>query len=220
MKTFAATAGAIALVAASASAQAISTINFAGDGVIGDFTGILSIVAVDSDTATLSISLTNSATTAAGGKITGFVLNNPGNAITSISGYSTNKGSFQQLGLSNSGISAAPNGGFDLGAALGGNFLGGGSPNNGILIGQTGTFSFTLEGANVDTLTAQDFFDELSTGVSADKQLAFDVRFRGFDNGGSEKVPGTPVIPEPSTYAMLGIGLGLLGFAAKRRRKV
>jgi hypothetical protein len=220
MKNYAAMAGAIALAVASASAQAISTLNFAGDGALGDFTGILSIAAVDTDTATLTISLTNSATTSAGGKITGFVLNNPGDAITSISGYSTNKGSFEQLGLSNSGISAAPNGGFDLGAALGGAFLGGGSPNPGIVIGETGTFTFTLEGANVDTLVAQDFFDELSANAQGGGPLAFDVRFRGFTNGGSDKVPGTPVIPEPSTYAILGIGLGLLGFAAKRRRKV
>ncbi|MCU0870088.1 MAG: PEP-CTERM sorting domain-containing protein [Burkholderiales bacterium] len=231
MKTFAATAGAVALVAASASAQAISTISFAGDGVYGDFSGTLTLTPVDADSITLKVVLNNLASTSAGGKLTGFVLNNPGNKITSISSYAAVGAPFTQLGLSNNGEKAEPFGYFDLGAALGGDWTGGGAPTNGIAVGASGTFTFGLEGADVDTLLAADFFAELS-GPKVKKNgkpdadendnkdyIAFAVRFKGFDNGKSDKVPAV-VVPEPSTYAMLGIGLGLLGFAAKRRRKV
>ena len=42
--------------------------------------------------------------------------------------------------------------------------------------------------------------------------------FYGFDYARLEDAPG-PAIPEPSTYAMMGLGLGAIGMLARRRRK-
>lgn len=45
------------------------------------------------------------------------------------------------------------------------------------------------------------------------------VNIKGIDGGYQAKyMPLTTAVPEPETYAMMLVGLGLLGFAARRRR--
>lgn len=168
---------------------------------LGHFTGSVDYTP---GTGVLVISLTNDAQTAAGGKITGFLFNIGGvdlaaSAALNIATFP----SFQDTGFD----SAAPFGSLDAGAALGGSFLGGGSPNPGILIGQTGVFTFQVAATDAAGLSAIDFVD----GTAA--PIDFVVRFRGFDNGGSDKVPG--ITPAPATAGLLGVA----GLVATRRRR-
>jgi MYXO-CTERM domain-containing protein len=70
----------------------------------------------------------------------------------------------------------------------------------------------------MNTLTTQSFIDATSGGEF------LLVRYRGFENGGSDKVPGelggiTPV-PEASSMGLAGVGLiGLAAFARRARRR-
>lgn len=204
-----------------------------GNGFFGDFTGDFSYNAV---THQVSVTLTNAATTLPGGRITGFGFNIPGQpgAVTGVT-YAANGPAgttFTLLGgpSFNNSVPGNPYGDFDIGAALGGNLLGGGSPVPGVAIGQTGNWTFTLTGNNafLDSLTEASFFSSLSTGNTPAHQVPFLVRFRGFDNGGSDKVPGVfgdppvdpggnPEVPEPATLLLFG-ALGGLGLLSRRLR--
>ena len=106
-------------------------------------------------------------------------------------------------------VSAAPFGSFVAGAALGGDWLGGGSPNAGIAIGASATFNFTISGsaALLGALTAEDVFNDEN-----DRSMV--VRFRGGVGGWSDKVLGCAQ-PAPGAVALLGVA-GMFG--ARRRR--
>jgi hypothetical protein len=155
--------------------------------------------------ADIQISLTNLATTAAGGKITGFLFNIPDIPDDSLTAVLTSAPNPSWADLL-PGESAAPFGTYEEGAALGGGWLGGGSPNDGIVRGATGTFLFEVGGSGENTplLTASSFLDL----NNQPNQLV--VRFKGFDqNGLSDKVPAKlTVVPLPP--AVLG-GMVLLG---------
>ena len=160
-------------------------------------------------------------TPSAGGYLTGFALNNPG-SITSVSEGSS-FGQFQLLALSSGGINAAPLGKFDFGAALGGDWLGGGSPNGGIPVGSTETFTFNLTGTTLNALSASSFANAFnSAGYSSA------ARFRGMS--GSDKVPagadasggGSIASTAPETTSLIpwaAFGLGLLVYAARKGRQ-
>jgi len=159
---------------------------------LGHFDGSFTYTPSSSSSATLEIVLNNTTQLSVGGYLTAFVFNNPDHKITDAALSSSNT-NFKVLGdpSYNGGISAPPFGNFDLGASTSGQFLGGGSPNGGIPAGGSATFTFSLTGSGLDALTTASFLAALSSPESQDLAPAFFVaRFRGFPNGGSDKVPG------------------------------
>ena len=173
----------------------ISSLGFGIEG-LGSFSGSIGYASN-----VLTITLTNDLASAAGGKITGLVFNIDGNATASLA--STTYASFADLGTS---PSASPFGTFEAGAAMGGSWTGGGSPNAGIARGATGIFTFNVTGAGAGSLTASSF-------ITGGNGVNFAVRFRGFDNGGSDKTAGN-LVPAPASLAVLG----LAAVGIRRRR--
>src|SRR5262245_37099804 len=114
-----------------------------GDGTLGHFEGTFTYSPTDATHATLTVALTNPSPPANGGFLTGFVFNNPTDDITGVT-FTSSKSAFKLLGGTHfdNGINGAPYGVFDIGAALGGDFLGGGKPTDGIGVGKTATFVF------------------------------------------------------------------------------
>lgn len=166
---------------------------------LGSFTGSVTFTATSATTGTLLYSLTNTSPSANGGYITAIAFNVvDGVSLSFVSGPST-------WGLL-SAVSASPYPSFDFGAGNG-DWLGGGSPTSGIAVGQAATvaYSVTASAAVLAGLTDASFFDG-SNGY------AFAARFRGFANGGSDKVLG--VVPGPAPLA-----LGLLAIGAVRGRR-
>lgn len=184
-----------------ASGAVAGMINISGNGTWGSFTGTLTYTHVSGNDGTLDVSLTNTSPPANGGYLTGFVFNiidgGPGRTATLIS---SSKSGFQLLLNEN----APPFGTFDAGAALGGSWVGGGNPSGGIPVGGTATFTFGITAPNAASLTSSSF-----VGTSAPYQ--FVVRFRGFANGESDKVP----VPGPASASLLA----LAALAASRRRR-
>lgn len=125
--------------------------------------------------------------------------------------------------------SASPFGTYSHTLALGGDWLGGGSPSGGIASGATGTFVLKVNAtASVLSALSTDSFLSSRTyttgGVTYPAPVA--VRFRGIQpGGGSDKILGAapgdpsggPIIPLPST-AMAGM-VGLGGLMVRRVRR-
>lgn len=152
----------------------------------------------------VTISLTNDTPVAVGGRLTAFAFridsNDSGASATLIS---TTLGSFTNIPAI---INAGSFGNYDAGAGLTGNFLGGGNPNNGLAIGASATFVFSVSASDAGSLTTADFFAP-SEGFLA--------RFRGLNDGGSDQVPG--VVPTPAAAITLAMAGGLVGGARRRR---
>ena len=216
-KRFLVLAAIAALMLAPAIAGAVP-IAIGGTGTLGTFSGTFDYTATDDTSGTVDIVLNNDSLTA--GFLTGFLFNIPDGATVTGAILTTDDGDFTLLGAPtfDNTESGAPNGDFDIGAALGGSYLGGGNPNVGIAQGGSATFSFALTGTGLGSLTEQDFLSTLSNGGCTGCSEEFVVRFRGFPDGGSDKVPNDGgVVPEPGTLTLLGLGLASL--AARRRAK-
>lgn len=152
---------------------------------LGKFLGSLDYTPAGDGTGTLVVSLANISPAGNDGFITGFLYNvdcdDPALSIVLQPG-STHPFEFADG-------SGAPFGGdYMAGAALGGSFLGGGNPNQGIAVGETGVFTFLVTTEQADDLTVASFLE----GPYAQN---FIVRFRGFEDGGSDKVPATTYCP-------------------------
>jgi hypothetical protein len=189
------------------SAHAGSVIQIGGGGSsslngLGSFSGSIQYSSASpfSTTGTLTIALTNTSSASNGGFITGLLFN-VGGDDTGASASLASGASHPFINCVGGGLAGSPYGSYDAGAALGGSFLGGGSPNPGIAVGQTGVFTFNITAADAGVLTALDFL------AGGSFNFNFLVRFRGFEDGGSDMV-GAIVVPLPP--AML---LGLAGVA-------
>ncbi|MDZ4754220.1 MAG: hypothetical protein SGJ11_06950 [Phycisphaerae bacterium] len=100
-----------------------------------------------------------------------------------------------------------------VGASTSGSGTGGGSPSQGLAVGETGTYVFTV-GAAASLLAN---IDAMSFWSQNDGSPEFAVRFRGFENGGSDKVAGQlTVVPVPLPIALAAAGL-LIGAVVRRR---
>ena len=201
-----------AVAAGSAFAGTSTTANYVpcgsseGSNSKGIFTSLVTYTYSGSGTsASVSVLLTNTTLLANGGFITGLAVN-PDPGATGLVFNSCTNAAFIDCG---SPVTASPFGNFVAGAALGGNWLGGGSPNAGIAVGASATFTFTISGsaALLGAMTAEDVFNE-------EDDRALVVRFRGGVGGWSDKVLGCAA-PAPGAVALLGVA-GMFG--GRRRR--
>jgi hypothetical protein len=180
---------------------------------LGTFTGSVEYFDL---TSTLVVTLTNTSNAANGGYITGFLFNiasSDPNASASLLDSPAPTHPFENC--SGNGLNGQPFGNpFSAGAALGGDFLGGESPVDGIAVGQTGAFSFHVNAADASFLSAMNFL----TGGPYD--FNFLVRFRGFEDGGSDKVPvHTNFVPLPPALPLGATGLVLAVIGSWRMRR-
>jgi hypothetical protein len=207
---------AIVSIPSSAGAVVIS-----GTGSLGSFTGTFDY---DNTTHAIDVLLTNTSNPLNGGFITGFVFNLPDGASVTGSTFSSSNASFKLLGATtfDDNVNAQPFGDFDIGASLSANnWEGSGNPTVGIGVTSFATFHFVLTGANsvLNSLTASDFLSTLSNPRGkGNTPEDFVVRFRGFENGGSDKVPNGPGVPLPEPAPLAALGLGLISMSAVRRR--
>lgn len=202
---------AMAALASSASAAVLpitsnSSLSTTG---LGAFTGTLNYTYLGGTSGQLDVTLTNTTAASIGGYITAFMFRPP-----------TDMGTFASMLTASSqpmmtdipaGASGSPfPGSWIGGAGLNGQWLAGGSPGGGVGVGLTGSWTFSIVGANAASLTSDSF-------VSGDDQpdaSAFIVRFRGMTDprDDSDKVPSYE-LPAPGAAALLG----LAGLLVRRR---
>jgi hypothetical protein len=202
--------GVLSLFAAAAlglSSPALASIVFvqadmdASEHGLGDFDGSIQYDHLGGDDGLLTIELTNTSDVDNGGFLTGFAFNTGDYTVALDLTSATHP--FDYI----SPVNGQPYGDFAHGAALGGNWQGGGNPFNGIAVGDTGTFVFDLSSVDAGLIEALTF-------LSGANEYNFVVRFLGFEDGGSDKVPGGE-IPAPGALAILG----LAGLTAARRNR-
>lgn len=192
-----------------------SMANFASDpgSIVGStgvsFTGSSTWTENDATHGVLEISITNTTSPTVGGYLTGFAFN-LGGFDASIDLLSSDALGF--VGVTN--VSAQPFGDdFAAGAAIGGNWLGGGRPQGGLEIGQTGVFTFAITSGAASGFSGATPFD----GPSA---YDFVVRFRGLADGGSSKVAGVITsVPAPGSAALMAAAL-FVGVGRRRERRL
>ncbi|NVZ08680.1 hypothetical protein HW932_05330 [Allochromatium humboldtianum] len=107
-------------------------------------------------------------------------------------------------GFGDAELNTAPYTGYDFGAALNADWLGGGNPNSGIAIGHSQTFTFNLSG--MDTYVSEDFTNLV-------------IRFKAIQiNGQGDFSDKAPSVPLPAAAYLFGSALiGLAGIGYRRR---
>jgi len=189
--------------------------NFASDAgsIVGStgvsFSGSSTWIQSDAGHGVLEISITNTTSPTVGGYLTGFAFNLGGFDAT-VDLLSSDALGF--VGVTR--VSAQPFGDdFAAGAAIGGNWLGGGRPQGGLTIGQTGVFTFAVTSGAVSGFSSATPFDGPS-------EYDFVVRFRGLADGGSSKVAGVITsVPAPGSAALMAAAL-FVGVGRRRERRL
>ena len=172
---------------------------------LGSFEGTIDYSPVNGLEGTLVISLTNTSVASNGGFLTGLLFNFESLDAGANASLASATHPFADTG----GGSGSPFGSdYDAGAALGGDFLGGGSPNAGVAVGATGVFTFSIVASDAASLTASSF-------INGPYAFDFIVRFKGFVDGGSDKVPAI-VVPTSGSLALAT--LAVLVPIRRRRR--
>lgn len=199
---------------------------------LGYFSGTLDYVATSSTNSSLTLVINNSPSTAAGGFITAVALNLPSISGVDYSGLTTSSPvGFAPLGsfANNDGVNSSPLGRFDFGASLAANGMGsanwqgsGGNPNGGISSNSSGTFVFNFTGNNLNTLSTLSFINAVAPGNSSGPSEFMAVRFKGFVNGGDDKVGGfissnPPPVPVPASIWLMLSGTFSLGLLARKQ---
>jgi len=187
----------------------------------GNNTTFVATVTLTTDTLhhkeTLDFLIKNTSSSSVGGYLTGIALGEVSGATYVSGSYSTTNSHFSLI----TNASASPFGTFPVGAALGGDWLGGGSPNHGIAA-NGGTADFQFAFSYTGTAPTESDWKNVFNGNG------FVARFRGLANGGGNKVPDDArtsvspdsVTPEPSTFAIAALGaLGFVGYGLRRRRR-
>lgn len=179
---------------------------------LGNFTGTVEYTFTGGTTGSLVVELTNTSAASNGGYLVAFLFNiNSSDAGASATLSSTTDADFENI--TGDGLNGAPFGIFEAGAGLNGTFLGGGNPAPGIAVGATETFTFDVVASDASTLDTMDF-------LSGSSEFDFVVRFRGFEDGGSDKVPATTtIIPLPAPFVLAAIGLPVAGWMSWRARR-
>lgn len=200
-----------AAVAAGAQASILRFNSLLGTEGLGSYSGEFNWTApvVGGDgCGTLVLTLTNTSAPSNGGYITGFAFNVVDGIAASFVPDAKTLSGWQQV----VNADANPYGVFDIGAALGGNWLGGGSPNGGVPVGESWQFTFQLCG-DIDFLRAIALEEIFHATTSQQGSFEFVGRFRGFDDGGSDKAPAN--LPAPGAVGLLACA----GLAGRRRRR-
>lgn len=170
----------------------------------GNFEGSLTYDALSGGMARLILSLTN--TSSNDGWLTAIAFD----GAVGTSGWTFDAAASSGLGSAWSDlpapINSAPFGSRQYGVATGGSWESGDDPHFGLASGAHAVWVF--DGFGGGDISAIDFL----TPNGGHNLL---MRFRGFDNGASDKLPATPVVPGPMACAALA-GVGLVG---RRRRR-
>ncbi|GAA4769516.1 cistern family PEP-CTERM protein [Novosphingobium ginsenosidimutans] len=194
-----------------------SSYDFAFDGYSGGttVTGLtstakLTLTGVTSNSYTFSYSLTNTTSDPVNSRLSGFAFNTDPNISSASStgafSYTTVGGSYPN------GIGSVD---VCFKAASTGACAGGGS--GGLLDGQNGTGSFTLNFAQpLTSLTLSDFFVRYQSITGAGNITSGSGTGTLTTSGGSTSTGGTPV-PEPGMVGLLGAALAGVAFARRRR---
>ena len=167
---------------------------------LGDFTGFLTYEFMLGDMGVLTVELTNLADVGNRGWITGFIFNIGSDDPNAFAQFENGTHPFLDAPDQNGNPFGNP---FLAGAALAGNWIDGGIPEDGIATSDTGIFDFEVIAEDAAALTASSFLE-------GPYDFNFIVRFRGFIDDNSDKVPA---VPAPGALALLG-----LGALAQRRR--
>ena len=185
---------------------------------LGNFSMLFSYSASDANNATITLQITNTTDPLIGGFLTAMAFGNPSDLITDLTLHSTTLATFDNVFED---VNVEPFGTQDFAVATTNTWIGGGSPNGGIAVGQTATIVLNATGTGLDTISETDFWDAVSTGdPSQDKAQAFIARLRGLNSDpDSDKVPGGSrnLIPEPGSLT-IWCSMGIIGLGLRRRR--